>query len=134
MTRPDIYLFITLNAVRLLSIASILLATAASIFIFVTDFSAYKLFWDAATQPGFDIPDAVVEMPYIPNSTVPNQPGGVFWSIGSRIVICLLLLVLAASEFGWASTHFSIQFPVLGREFGVGPLGVFQLSIGVTIP
>lgn len=61
---PD--LFITLNAVRLLSIASILLATAASIFIFVTDFSAYKLFWDAATQPGFDIPDAVVEMPYIP--------------------------------------------------------------------
>lgn len=134
MTKPNIYLFITLNAVRLLSIASILLATSASIFILVTDFTAYKLFWDAATRPDFELPDATIEMPYIPNSTVPNQPGGVFWSMGSRIVICLLLLVLAASELGWASSQFSAHFPVLGRDFGVGPLGIFQLSIGATIP
>ncbi|KAG6857033.1 hypothetical protein H0H87_010706, partial [Tephrocybe sp. NHM501043] len=37
------------------------------------------------------------------------------------------------SEFGWPSRFFDHYFPVLGKDFGLGALGVIQCLIGAAI-
>ena len=80
-------------------------------------------------------------------SSVPNQPAGVFWAVvASLLIICqtiilgrqfLLLFVYfltaayknlcsLVSEVGWPMAFFDRYFPVLGSEFGLGALGIFQ--------
>lgn len=60
------------------------------------------------------------------NSTVPNQPAGVFWAVLNRLLIIGQVIILFLSEIGWPSAFFHRFFPVLGDEFGVGALGVIQ--------
>ena len=67
------------------------------------------------------------------NSTVPNQPAGVFWAVVNRLLIIFQIIVLILSEVGWPMAFFDKYFPVLGSGFGLGPLGVFQCFIGATI-
>lgn len=67
------------------------------------------------------------------NSTVPNQPAGVFWAVVNRMFILFEIIALILSECGWPIAFFNHYFPVLGSEFGLGPLGVFQCLIGATI-
>ena len=37
-----------------------------------------------------------------------------------------LLIVFSVSELGWPAVFFNRFFPVLGRNFGLGALGIFQ--------
>ncbi|KAF8547311.1 hypothetical protein OG21DRAFT_1517476, partial [Imleria badia] len=70
---------------------------------------------------------------YIPNSTVPNQTGGAFWAVLNRIFIIFQTIVLVLFEIGWPATFFDRFFPVLGKDFGVGALGVMQCLIGASV-
>jgi hypothetical protein len=67
------------------------------------------------------------------NSTVPNQPAGVFWAVVNRLLIIFQIIVLILSELGWPAAFFDRYFPVLSSGFGLGPLGIFQCLIGATI-
>lgn len=64
---------------------------------------------------------------------MPNQPAGVFWAVVNRLLIIFQIIVLLLSELGWPSAFFERYFPVLGGNFGLGPLGIFQCLIGATI-
>ncbi|KAL0068910.1 hypothetical protein AAF712_003903 [Marasmius tenuissimus] len=56
---------------------------------------------------------------YIDGSTVPNQPAGVFWAALNRLLIVV--------------QFFNRFFPVLGKDFGLGALGVIQCLLGAAI-
>jgi len=51
----------------------------------------------------------------------------------NRLFIIGQTIVLILSEIGWPSKFFSRYFPVLGKEFGLGPLGLIQMLIGAAI-
>jgi len=70
---------------------------------------------------------------YVPNSTVPNQPAGVFWAVLNRLLIIGQVIILFLSEIGWPSVFFDKFFPVLGDDFGVGAFGVIECLIGAAI-
>ncbi|KAI0340035.1 hypothetical protein BDW22DRAFT_432334 [Trametopsis cervina] len=127
MLPPRAYLFIGLNGVRALSIISMLLVFASSIFVLVNDIQAVNHFMKNSSDAD------LVDCEYIENSTVPNQPAGVFWAVVNRLLIIFQIIVLILSEFGWPSSFFERFFPVLGENFGLGPLGIFQCLIGATI-
>ena len=60
------------------------------------------------------------------DSTVPNQIGGVFWAVVNRLLIIFQVITLLFSELGWFAAFFDRFFPVLGTQFGLGALGIFQ--------
>jgi hypothetical protein len=60
-------------------------------------------------------------------STVPHQPAGAFWSVLNRLLIIFQVTVLLLSELGWPSAFFKTYFPILGDDFGLGPLGIAQI-------
>ena len=57
---------------------------------------------------------------------MPNQAAGVFWAIVNHLLIILEVIILLLSEVGWPMKYFDRFFPVLGTEFGLGALGIFQ--------
>jgi len=122
--------FIILNIVRALSIIALLLVFASSIVELVDDVEAVNAFTNGDfNKTAFDAGNSQ----YIPNSTVPNQPGGAFWAVLNRIFILFQTIVLVLSEIGWPAAFFDRFFPVLGRDFGVGALGVMQCLIGASV-
>lgn len=121
------YILIGLNVVRILSIIFMLLTFASSVFVLVQDIEAVNRFVKDATDDDF------ADCDYIENSTVPNQPAGVFWAVVNRLFIIFQIIVLLLSEIGWPMGFFNRYFPVLGDDFGLGPLGIFQCLIGATI-
>ncbi|KAF9246237.1 hypothetical protein BU15DRAFT_85019 [Melanogaster broomeanus] len=118
------YIFYSLNAIRVLSIISLLLVFASSILVMVNDIEA---------QTGNTTNVDLVNCDYIENSTVPNQIGGVFWAIINRLFIIFQVIILVLSEVGWPAVFFDRFFPVLGTQFGLGALGIFQGLIGAAV-
>lgn len=57
---------------------------------------------------------------------MPNQPAGVFWAVVNRLLIIAQVIILIFSEIGWPAAFFDRFFPVLGKDFGLGALGVIQ--------
>ena len=51
----------------------------------------------------------------------------------NRLLIIFQVIVLILSEVGWPARFFRTYFPVLGPDFGLGALGIFQCLIGATI-
>ncbi|KAN0079932.1 hypothetical protein V8E55_009498 [Tylopilus felleus] len=131
MFLPDFArVFIALNIVRALSIIALLLVFATNILVLVDDIEAVNAFTDGNfNQTAFDLGN----MDYVPNSTVPNQPGGAFWSVLNRVFIVFQTIVLVLSEIGWPAIFFDRFFPVLGKDFGVGALGVMQCLTGASV-
>ncbi|KAH9928103.1 uncharacterized protein B0H18DRAFT_823144, partial [Fomitopsis serialis] len=127
MLPPRAYIFFGLNAVRALSIVSLLLVFASSIFVINKDVRAFHDFQASANSTSYQDCD------YVPNSDVPNQAAGIFWAVINRILIIFEVIALILSEVGWPYTFFDRWFPVLGSNFGLGPLGIFQCLIGATI-
>ncbi|EGN95761.1 hypothetical protein SERLA73DRAFT_113455 [Serpula lacrymans var. lacrymans S7.3] len=127
-----VYFFFGLNAVRFLSIVSLILVFASSIFVMVKDIEAVNNF-DAAKQNGTITSNDLVNCDYIENSTVPNQIGGVFWAVINRLLIIFQVIILVLSEVGWPAVFFDRFFPVLGPSFGLGALGIFQCLIGASV-
>jgi len=120
------HVFYGLNVVRMLSIVGLLLAFSSSIVVVVSDIRAVNEFQHDPSSND-------ESCGYIENSTVPNQPAGVFWAVLNRLFIAFQLVFLLLSEVSWPMAFFDRFFPVLGSEFGLGALGVFQTLIGATI-
>jgi len=123
--------FIGLNVIRALSIISLILVFSSSVLTLIDDIEAFNAYQNNpgrsshnSTTPSHD---------YVPNSTVPNQPAGVFWATLNRLLIIGQVIILFLSEIGWPSSFFQKFFPVLGHDFGLGPLGVIQCLIGAAI-
>ncbi|KAF7288583.1 hypothetical protein HMN09_01387400 [Mycena chlorophos] len=143
MLPPRAYTFIGLNGLRALSIIALLLVFASNIVTLVHDIQAVNTFLAGKSSASTDSdPDASVgnstatsvsNPDYIPNSTVPNQPAGVFWAVLNRLLIIFQIIVLLLSELGWPSAFFNRFFPILGREFGLGPIGIIQCLLGAAI-
>jgi len=123
---PSPYVFYGLTVVRVLSIVALLLAFASGIVVMVSDVRAVnRSQHDAHSSDG--------SCGYIGGSTVPNQPAGAFWAVVNRLFIIFQLVFLLFSEISWPIAFFDRFFPVLGSQFGLGPLGIFQALIGATI-
>ncbi|KAF5357812.1 hypothetical protein D9756_001261 [Leucocoprinus leucothites] len=119
--------FIGLNAVRLLSIVSLILVFSSTIFVMVNNIKAVNAF--EAHKGDIDMENC----DYIENSTVPNQPAGVFWAVVASLLIIFQTVILFLSEISWPMKFFDRYFPVLGSEFGLGALGIFQSLISTQI-
>ncbi|KAH7882232.1 hypothetical protein F5I97DRAFT_1908543 [Phlebopus sp. FC_14] len=127
---PFARIFVVLNIIRALSIIALLLVFASSIVVLVDDVEAVNTFVNGGTNTtSFTSGDSN----YIPDSTVPNQPAGAFWAVLNRLLIIFQTAVLIMSEIGWPATFFDRFFPVLGKDFGVGALGVMQCLIGASV-
>jgi len=137
MLPPRAYTFIGLNALRILSIIALLLVFSSNIVTLVHDVQAVNNFeagkTDAAAVDSNTTVEEVLHADYIVNSTVPNQPAGVFWAVLNRLLIIAQVVILLLSEFGWPSAFFNRFFPVLGKDFGLGALGIIQCLLGAAI-
>lgn len=131
MLPPRAYVFIGLNGVRILSIIALILVFSSNIVTLVHDVQAVNRFVAAGKTDSTT--DTSGSDDYIIGSTVPNQVGGAFWAVLNRLLIIGQVIVLIMSEFGWPASFFDRFFPVLGRNFGVGALGVIQCLIGAAI-
>lgn len=127
------YIFIGLNIVRVISIIALILVFASSILVMVDDIRAVNAFMAAAQASGSSVATQLVDCDYIENSTVPNQPAGLFWAVANRLFVMSEVVILVLSEVCWPAPVFERFFPVLGPSFGLGPLGIFQVLIGATI-
>lgn len=128
MVNPRAITFMGLNAVRVLSIISLILVFASTILVIVTNVKAVNAF--EANKTG---DPAEMDCDYIAGSTVPNQPAGVFWAIVSSLLIMFQTIILFFSEVSWPMSFFDKFFPVLGTKFGLGALGIFQALISTQI-
>jgi hypothetical protein len=139
MIPPRAYLFIALNVIRIISITALLLVFASSIFTLVQDVTAWNRFVDAgysnSISVGKNMNNTVIDIgdDYASGSTVPNQPGGPFFAVLNWLFIIFQTIVLIMAELEYPSNIFDRFFPVLGSEFGLGALGLFQAFIGAAV-
>jgi len=136
------YTFIGLNLLRILSIIALLLVFSTNILTLVHDVQAVNNFTSGKTDAAVDSNTTILHADsnttllhadYIANSTVPNQPAGAFWAVLNRLLILVQVFILVLSELGWPSAFFNRFFPVLGKDFGVGALGIIQCLLGAAI-
>jgi len=125
-----VYVFIGLNCVRALSLISLILAFASNIVTLDHDIRAVNAFVAGGSNvTSTDDRD----YQYVPNSTIPNEPAGAAWGVINRLLIIFQVLVLVMSEIGWPAVFFDRYFPILGKDFGVGALGLIQCLLGAAI-
>ncbi|KAJ6584940.1 hypothetical protein B0H19DRAFT_1107319 [Mycena capillaripes] len=130
--------FIGLNGLRILSIIGLLLVFSSNIVTMVHDVQAVDRFQAGKAAAISDsttntTTQDILNSDYIIGSTVPNQPAGVFWAVLNRLLIIFQVIILLLSELGWPSAFFNRFFPVLGKDFGVGALGIIQCLLGAAI-
>lgn len=65
---------------------------------------------------------------YIPDTTIPAQPGGHVFSLIARIVLSIELLLLFLSEIGFPKQIFQKHIAMLGPDYGTFWLGLFQIA------
>jgi len=140
MMPPRAYLFIGLNVIRILSIIAMLLVFASNVVTLANDIKAVNYFQLVGKQAASSIggtmnatAEAFMDSDYILGSTVPNQPAGAFWAVLNRLFIIFQTVVLILSELGYPAKYFDKYFPVLGKNFGVGALGLIQMLIGAAV-
>ncbi|KAJ7456886.1 hypothetical protein FB451DRAFT_597420 [Mycena latifolia] len=138
MLPPRAYAFISLNVLRILSIIGLLLAFSSGVVTLVHDVQAFNSFEAGKTAVSDSAAtnttaEGILDSDYIIGSTVPNQPAGVFWAVLNRLLIIAQVIILLLSEFGWPSAFFNRFFPVLGKDFGLGALGIIQCLLGAAI-
>ncbi|KAF8900171.1 hypothetical protein CPB84DRAFT_1055413 [Gymnopilus junonius] len=137
MLPPRGYIFIGLNIIRILSIIALLLVFASNIVTLANDVKAVNHFMAVGKEVGGTTMNSTVteylDMDYIEGSTVPNQPAGAFWAVLNRLFIIFQTVILIGSELSFPSKFFDRYFPVLGKDFGLGALGLIQMLIGAAI-
>lgn len=136
MLPPRGYIFIGLNILRLLSVVALVLVFSSSILGIVHDVQSVNKFRnpDPASESAKNSTVARFKSTeYILNSQVPNQPAGEFWAIVNRLLIIGQIIVLFISEVGVFTPFFDKFFPVLGKSFGLGAIGLFQCFIGAAV-
>jgi len=133
MLPPRAYVFLSLNAVRILSIIALLLIFASNIVTMVGDIKAVRAGSTSLTYTDASGETETYDCDYFDNSTVPNQPAGAFWAVVNRLFILSTTILMLLSEIGWPDQFFKLYFPVLGPEFGVGILGGMQWVTAASI-
>ncbi|EKM76560.1 hypothetical protein AGABI1DRAFT_115677 [Agaricus bisporus var. burnettii JB137-S8] len=133
MLPPRGYIFIGLNIVRILSLVALILVVASNILVLVNDIKAVNHFEAEGQENNGSNSTATMADDYISGSTVPNQQAGAFWAVLNRLLIIGQVMVLFLSELGFPMRFFDRYFPVLGKTFGLGALGVIQMLIGAAI-
>ncbi|KAF5329653.1 hypothetical protein D9619_008922 [Psilocybe cf. subviscida] len=140
MLPPRGYVFIGLNAIRFLSVLALLLVFSSNVVTLANDIKAVNAFMaagKAASAAGSAASNSTItsmdNMDYIAGSTVPNQSAGAFWAVLNRLLIIFQTVVLILSEFGFPARFFDRFFPILGRGFGLGALGLIQMLIGAAV-
>ncbi|KAJ7686767.1 hypothetical protein B0H17DRAFT_1169671 [Mycena rosella] len=138
MLPPRAYAFIFLNGLRILSIIGLLLVFSSNIVTLVHDIQAFDRFQAGKTAVSDSAAtnitaEDILNSDYIIGSTVPNQPAGVFWAVLNRLLIIVQVIILIMSEVGWPSAFFNRFFPILGKDFGLGALGIIQCLLGAAI-
>lgn len=129
------YTFLGLNAVRALSILTLILVFASSIVVMVDDVNAVRR---GNEMPSGTLTDSSgnefeVDCDYFEASTVPLQPAGVFFAILNRLFIIGQCIVLVLAEIGLPQSFFVNFLPVLGPSHGVGILGAMQVFLGAAV-
>jgi len=128
------YVFIGLNGVRVLSIISLILVFASNILTLVNDIKAVNAFVaGGSNSTSVTTHNQSYDSQYVPNSTIPNEPAGAAWGVLNRLLIIFQVVVLVMSEVGWPAVFFDKYFPILGKDFGVGALGLIQCLLGAAI-
>jgi len=130
---PRAYVFLSLNAVRALSILALLLVFSSNILIMVEDIKAVRAGSTSLTTTDATGQTETYECDYYDNSTVPNQPAGAFWAVVNRLFIIATTILMILSEIGWPDKFFRLYLPVLGHDFGVGILGGIQWITAASI-
>lgn len=125
--------FIGLNAVRVLSVVSLILVFSSTILNMVNNIKAVNAFEAHKLDANSTDIQELLDCEYIEGSTVPNQPAGVFWAIVASLLVIFQIIILFLSEVSWPMAFFDRYFPVLGTEFGLGALGIFQALISTQI-
>lgn len=141
-------IFIGLNIVRILSLVALILVVASNILVLVNDVKAVNHFEAEGQENNGSNSTATMTDDYIryenriygsvifdidghssfySGSTVPNQQAGAFWAVLNRLLIIGQVMVLFLSELGFPMRFFDRYFPVLGKTFGLGALGVIQM-------
>ncbi|KAH9477085.1 hypothetical protein JR316_0011001 [Psilocybe cubensis] len=138
MLPPRAYVFIGLNGIRILSIIALLLVFSSNIVTLSNDIKAVNRYMAAGKQIAdgtlnSTLTSTEMNMDYILGSTVPNQPAGVFWAVLNRLFIIFQAVVLILSELGFPAKFFNRYFPILGKDFGLGALGLIQMLIGAAV-
>ncbi|KJA17876.1 hypothetical protein HYPSUDRAFT_999469 [Hypholoma sublateritium FD-334 SS-4] len=136
MLPPRAYTFIGLNGIRVLSVIALLLVFSSNVVTLANDIKAVNRFMAGEKQAGGTTNStisAVYDTDYIMGSTVPNQPAGAFWAVLNRLFIIFQTILLILSEFGFPAVFFDLYFPVLGKSFGLGALGLIQMLIGAAV-
>ncbi|GJJ09370.1 hypothetical protein Clacol_003592 [Clathrus columnatus] len=130
-------LFIILNIIRALSLIGLLLVFSSNVVVLADDIKAVNRFVaEGSNNMNMTGPDGTIidcNLDYIEGSTVPNQPAGVFWAVVNRLLILFQVIVLILSEMNWPQAFFNNYFPVLGKDFGLGALGIFECLIGAAV-
>jgi hypothetical protein len=91
MPLDDAVQFMGLNAVRALSLISLILVFASTIVVMVTNIKAVNTF--EANKTSADN-NTMLDCDYIMGSTVPNQPAGVFWAVVASLLIIFQTIIL----------------------------------------
>ncbi|KAJ6512247.1 hypothetical protein C8R47DRAFT_1094255 [Mycena vitilis] len=137
MLPPRAYTFIGLNTLRILSIIGLLLVFSSNVVTLAHDIQAVNRFQAGKAAVSDSSSNTAVQdissSDYIVGSTVPNQPAGVFWAVLNRLLIIFQVIVLLLSEVGWPAAFFNRFFPVLGKDFGLGALGIVECLLGAAI-
>jgi len=134
MPQARAVIFIGLNVIRTLSIIGLVLVFASNVVIMAHDVQAVNRFISEVKHTdNSTLVEHMLNCDYIEGSTVPNQPAGAFWAVVNRLFIICQVIVLVLSELGWPAAFFNRFFPVLGNEFGLGAMGVFQCLIGAAV-
>jgi len=136
------YIFFGLNAIRAFSLIGLVLVFASSIVQLINDIrviheagnpSELLAAGGGNSTVAAELLANMTDCDYLEGSTVPNQAAGPFWAIVNRLLIIFQVIVLFLSEVGWPDRFFVAWFPVLGRDFGTGALGVFECLLGAAV-
>lgn len=141
------YKYFLFNAVRFLSIVTLLLVFSSNILVMYQDIQAIQasnagsssapssnstLTLNSTLSSGMASDDDF-ECDYLEYSTVPNQPAGAFWAILNRLFILFQCIILLWSELGFYDSVLQRYMPVLGPDFGVWTLGAMQCMISAVV-
>ena len=83
-----------LNAVRALSLISLILVFSSTILVMVTNIKAVNAFQASGSNSS-----VLADCDYIVGSTVPNQPAGVFWAVVASLLIIFQTVILFRESF-----------------------------------
>jgi len=138
-------IFVALNVLRFISAIALILVFSSQIVVLVNDIQVIQ----SLTQPQVIVQssnttqdfgdfegvanDSMADCDYLDGSTIPNQPAGAFWAVVNRFLIIFEIIILFFSEIGWPQKFFTNYFPMLGRDFGLGVVGVFECLIGASV-